>query len=76
MFLFGRVWRDLRPILSQESTDIPMKPLKFWNPGCTRTFSKSCANGIYLQITRPVTLADGMRFRIGDYVLEYRDADQ
>ena len=31
-------------------------------------------NGIYLQITRPVTLADGMRFRIGDYVLEYRDA--
>jgi len=32
-------------------------------------------NGIYLQINRPVTLADGTRFRIGDYVLEYRDAD-
>jgi FHA domain len=32
-------------------------------------------NGIYLQITRPVVLSDGMRFRIGDYVLEYRDAE-
>ena len=32
-------------------------------------------NGIYLQISRPVTLSDGTRFRIGDYVLEYRDAE-
>jgi pSer/pThr/pTyr-binding forkhead associated (FHA) protein len=32
-------------------------------------------NGIYLQITRAVTLSDGTRFRIGDYVLEYRDAE-
>jgi pSer/pThr/pTyr-binding forkhead associated (FHA) protein len=32
-------------------------------------------NGIYLQITRPVVLSNGMRFRIGDYVLEYRDAE-
>ncbi len=32
-------------------------------------------NGIYLQITRPVILSDGTRFRIGDYVLEYRDAE-
>jgi hypothetical protein len=31
-------------------------------------------NGVYLQIARPVTLTDGTRFRIGDYVLEYRDA--
>jgi pSer/pThr/pTyr-binding forkhead associated (FHA) protein len=32
-------------------------------------------NGIYLQITRPVPLTDGTRFRIGDYVLEFRDAE-
>jgi hypothetical protein len=32
-------------------------------------------NGIYLQITRPVTLRNGTRFRIGDYVLEFRDAE-
>ncbi len=32
-------------------------------------------NGIYLQITRPVILSDGTRFRVGDYVLEYRDAE-
>jgi hypothetical protein len=32
-------------------------------------------NSIYLQITRPVALTDGTRFRIGDYVLEYRDAE-
>ncbi len=32
-------------------------------------------NGIYMQITRPVILSDGTRFRIGDYVLEYRDAE-
>jgi pSer/pThr/pTyr-binding forkhead associated (FHA) protein len=31
-------------------------------------------NGVYLLIARPITLTDGMRFRIGDYVLEYRDA--
>jgi len=32
-------------------------------------------NGIYLQIARPVTLSDGTRFRIGDYVIEYRAAE-
>jgi len=32
-------------------------------------------NGVYLQIARPVILTDGTRFRIGDYVLEYRDAN-
>ncbi len=32
-------------------------------------------NGIYVQVSRPTVLADGMRFRIGDYVLEYRDAE-
>ncbi len=32
-------------------------------------------NGIYMQITRPVILSDGTRFRIGDYVLEYRDTE-
>jgi hypothetical protein len=31
-------------------------------------------NGIYLKIKRPVTLTDGTRFRIGDYVLEFREA--
>jgi pSer/pThr/pTyr-binding forkhead associated (FHA) protein len=31
-------------------------------------------NGVFLLISRPVTLTDGTRFRIGDYVLEFRDA--
>jgi pSer/pThr/pTyr-binding forkhead associated (FHA) protein len=30
-------------------------------------------NGVYRQITRPVDLTDGLRFRLGNYILSYRE---
>jgi len=32
-------------------------------------------NGLYLRITQPVEIFDGLRFRIGDQVIEFRTAD-
>jgi hypothetical protein len=68
---FGRSHK----LLDQGMETMAERHVRFKNTvGGLEVVALDSLNGIYLQINRPVILTDGMRFRIGDYVLEYREA--
>ncbi len=81
--LFQLVGMDKNPAFGRSHTMLDMgmetmseRHVRFKNTiGGVEIEALDSLNGIYLQITRPVILSDGTRFRIGDYVLEYRDAE-
>jgi FHA domain len=81
--LFRLIGMDKSPVfgrshqmLDQGMETMAARHVRFKNTvGGVEVEALDSLNGIYLQITRPVVLTDGTRFRIGDYVLEYRDPE-
>jgi FHA domain len=81
--LFQMVGMDRSPsfgrshkMLEQGMETMAEKHVRFRNTaGGLLVEALDSLNGVYLQITRPLLLTDGTRFRIGDYVLEFRDAE-
>jgi pSer/pThr/pTyr-binding forkhead associated (FHA) protein len=86
----GGQWRDWGPIhasgmnvgRAKSSADFPglstmaVKHMKFRYEKTTLMVEDlGSLNGIYLRVTQPVTLIDGMRFRVGNQTIEFHAAE-
>jgi pSer/pThr/pTyr-binding forkhead associated (FHA) protein len=83
-------WRDWGPIpanglsigRAKNSSEFPglasmaVRHLRFgYDQGRLAVEDLGSLNGVYVRLTEPVELADGMRFRIGSQVIEFRSAE-
>jgi pSer/pThr/pTyr-binding forkhead associated (FHA) protein len=83
-------WRNWGPISAtginvgraKNSADFPglctmaVKHMKFrYERGSLVVDDLGSLNGIYLRVTRPVVLIDGMRFRVGNQTIEFHEAE-
>jgi pSer/pThr/pTyr-binding forkhead associated (FHA) protein len=86
----GGQWRDWGPIhasgmnvgRAKNSADFPglstmaVKHMKFrYDRTSLVVEDLGSLNGVYLRVTQPVVLSDGMRFRVGNQTIEFHEAE-